>query len=135
MKDLGTLGGAFSQAFGINDLGQITGQAYTKGGFGAHAFLYDGGTMHDLGTIRGPYSNGLGINHSGVVVGESNFTSGSTATHAFVYRNGRMEDLNRLIPANSGWVLSTAYGINEAGEIVGYGTHTHQQRGFLLTPQ
>jgi probable HAF family extracellular repeat protein len=46
-----------------------------------------------------------------------------------------MQDLNKLISAGSGWGLSTAYSINDAGQIVGYGTHNKQQRAFLLTPQ
>lgn len=143
IKDLGDLGGGLSQAFGINDLGQITGQAYITGGIGADAFLYDNGVMQDLGTISSPsggngqYAYGLAINDSGVVVGESTYQINGTGItyHAFVYSNGKMQDLNALIPANSGWVLSTAYAINDAGQIVGYGTHNKQQRAFLLTTQ
>lgn len=143
MQSLGTLGGAWSQAFGINDLGQITGQAYIKNDIGADAFLYDGGAMQDLGTVTSPtggngqYASGLGINSSGVVVGESTYQKNgqSIVYHAFVYSNGKMQDLNRLIPTGSGWVLTTAYSINDAGQIVGYGTHNKQQHAFLLTPQ
>jgi probable HAF family extracellular repeat protein len=54
--------------------------------------------------------------------------------HAFVISAGKMVDLNTLIPAKSGWVLQTATGINDAGQIVGYGTFKKQTRGFLLTP-
>lgn len=143
IKDLGDLGGGLSQAFGINDLGQITGQAYITGGIGADAFLFDNGTMQDLGTITSPtggngqYSSGLGINRAGVVVGESTFQKNPLAItyHAFVYVNGRMKDLNRLIPPKSGWVLTTACSINDAGQIVGYGTLNKQQHAYLLTPQ
>lgn len=143
IKDLGDLGGGLSQAFGINDLGQITGQAYITGGIGADAFLYDNGVMEDLGTITSPnggngqYATGLGINSSGAVVGESTYQTQGTGIvyHAFVYSHGKMQDLNRLIPAKSGWVLSTAYAINDAGQIVGYGTHNKQQHAFLLTRQ
>ncbi len=143
ITDLGTLGGSYSQAYGINDVGQITGQAYITGGIGADAFLYDNGVMQDLGTITSPtggngqYAYGFGINNDGVVVGESTYQKNGQGIvyHAFVYSNGKMKDLNRLIPANSGWVLSTAYSINDAGQIVGYGTYKNQQHGFLLTPQ
>ena len=52
MKDLGTLGGADSTAFDINDAGQVVGAAKTAGGF-HHAFIYRGGKMTDLGTLGG----------------------------------------------------------------------------------
>ena len=34
--------------------------------------------------------------------------------HAFIYSTGKMQDLNQLIPAHSGWSLTTAYIINDA---------------------
>jgi len=46
-----------------------------------------------------------------------------------------MKDLNRLIPSGSGWVLSEATGINDAGQIVGSGTVHGQQHAFLLNPR
>jgi len=46
-----------------------------------------------------------------------------------------MKDLNKLIPTGSGWVLQQAFGINNAGQIVGTGTHNGQSRGFLLSPK
>jgi probable HAF family extracellular repeat protein len=46
-----------------------------------------------------------------------------------------MRDLNNLLPPNSGWELTQALGINDKGQIVGYGTHDGQIRAFLLTPR
>jgi probable HAF family extracellular repeat protein len=46
-----------------------------------------------------------------------------------------MKDLNKLIPAGAGWLLEIAYGINNAGQIVGLGVHNGQEHGFLVTPQ
>lgn len=45
-----------------------------------------------------------------------------------------MKDLNTLIPADSGWVLSQAQGINKRGQIVGNGVINGQAHAFLLTP-
>ncbi len=45
-----------------------------------------------------------------------------------------MTDLNSLIPAGSGWVLTRATAINDAGHIVGSGVIGGQVRAFLLTP-
>ncbi len=39
MTDLGTLGGDYSRAYGINDNGLIVGDSYTSTGY-SHAFLY-----------------------------------------------------------------------------------------------
>ena len=50
MTDLGVLGGAFSDAFDINDRGEIVGQSETTSG-AVHAFLFKDGVMHDLGTL------------------------------------------------------------------------------------
>jgi probable HAF family extracellular repeat protein len=131
MQDLGTLGGASSEGYGINASGHVTGHSYTAGN-AQHAFLYDG-TMHDLGTLGGAVSTGLGINASSQVTGWSYTSSGDT--HAFVYADGSgMVDLNSLIDSLSGWDLIRGWAINDAGQITGYGTIGGQPRAFLLTP-
>jgi probable HAF family extracellular repeat protein len=69
------------------------------------------------------------------VVGEILLPDNSTF-HAFIYSDGAMTDLNSLIDQNSGWVLRSATGINNAGDIVGYGTDSSgQTHAFLLTPE
>jgi formylglycine-generating enzyme required for sulfatase activity len=45
-----------------------------------------------------------------------------------------MQDLNTLISSASGWELSTASGINDSGQIAGYGTINGNRHAFLLTP-
>jgi len=136
MADLGTLGGDWSQAWAINASGQITGQAYLPGNVSAHAFLYSGGTMKDLGALY-QYSTGRAINSAGLVVGSANVRSASTLMvyHAVLFRRTGPVDLNRLIPARSGWVLSEATGVNDSGQIVGYGSFHGVDHGFLLTPR
>ena len=90
--------------------------------------------MVDLGTLGGSSSWGLAINNNGTVVGYS--TTRSNVYHAFISTNGsRMQDLNRLIPQGSGWVLGQASGINDAGQITGYGTVHGRTHAFLLIPQ
>ncbi|HEY4257416.1 MAG TPA: hypothetical protein VGM66_09400 [Candidatus Udaeobacter sp.] len=134
MTPIGTLGGSWSIAYAINDQNQIAGQAYTRGNRAAHAFLrLSDGQMVDLGTLGGSGGWGLAINNSGTVVGFA--TTRRNDYHAFISTNGgRMQDLNRLIPANSGWILGQANGINDAGQIAGYGTIRGQTHAFLLTP-
>jgi hypothetical protein len=46
-----------------------------------------------------------------------------------------MQDLNALIPPNSAWTLEVASGINDRGEIVGWGDHGGvENAGFILRP-
>ncbi len=57
-----------------------------------------------------------------------------TETRAYVWRNYKWTDLNTLVPPGSGWVLQRATGINNKGQICGFGTLNGQAAGFLLTP-
>lgn len=50
----------------------------------------------------------------------------------FLIQNGALIDLNSLLPANSGWQLYNATGINDADQIVGDGILNGQYEGFLL---
>ena len=131
MQPLGTLGGSNSYAFAINDAGRIAGSAETPAGY-LHAFRITNGSMEDLGTLGGSSSYGYGINSSGAVVGSS-VTSGG-GMHAFVFQDGVMTDLNALLTGASGWVLTAAYGINNAGQIAGAGLLNGVERAFRLDP-
>jgi probable HAF family extracellular repeat protein/predicted outer membrane repeat protein len=111
--DLGTLGGSNSQAFGINEAGQVVGFADTTDGY-KHAFLWDADKgMRDLGTLGGNDSTAYGINNFGQVVGSSGLTSGQL--HAFLWENGSMTDLGILTGGSS----SEARAINDAGQVAG----------------
>jgi probable HAF family extracellular repeat protein len=119
VQDLGTLGGPWSQAAGINDAGKVVGGSPASDEGGVHAFLYSGGQMSDLGTLGGDQSRAFGINDADKVVGSSDVGDGTI--HAFLYSDGVMRDLNSLIPAHSGFELTSAAAINDNGNIVGYG--------------
>jgi probable HAF family extracellular repeat protein len=160
--DLGWPFGYSSSADGVNDLGQIVGWSTTTpmesaGLFGwtgsvpIHAILWPTtGGLRDLGTLSGDEFSaaskinlfGQAIGISGNVVAQPNSSYPQfdpryeVVGRPFIWsKRSGMQDLNTLIRANSGWVLSSATGINIWGQIVGTGVISGQTHGFLLTPK
>lgn len=114
---LGTLGGAQSAAWGINDSGRIAGSANNASG-AARAVAWDrdggAGSISDLGTLGGSNSYGIGISSAGDIAGYSQ-VAGNTAYHATVFHaDGTKTDLGTL-----GGVNSYANAINEVGLAAG----------------
>ncbi len=73
VTDLGTLGGNYSYAYGINANGQVVGDSGTASG--KHAFLYSSSTMMDLNSLITPSSGWMleaatSINDLGQIVGQ-----------------------------------------------------------------
>lgn len=130
MHDLGTMEGAsLSEATAINDLDQIAGHGWVFGSH--HAFLYEDGVMQDLGTLGGRRSFAYGLNNLGQVVGNANDIT-DFDYFAYLYSDGVMTNLNSLIDPGSGWVLYSAMGINDAGQIAAYGCRGDECGGLLL---
>ena len=133
MSDLGTLGGSASYALAVNNSGHVVGYSTTVSSSDSHAFLYNGTTMEDLGDPNNLGSYATAINSSDIVVGYYAVAGGGTL--AFVDSGGTLAALNSLLTANSGWNLEAATGINDSGDIVGYGTNPNGQiEAFELTP-
>lgn len=134
MQDLSTLGGLESNATCINNVGQIAGFSNPVSNT-YHAFLWSNGSMQDLGALpssNSSYSLALGINNLAQVVGYSD-PSGKGSYLATLWRSGAVIDLNSFV-LGTGWLLQKATGINDKGQIVGYGTINDQGRAYILTP-
>jgi hypothetical protein len=139
----------------INDHGQIAGLAWLPGR--ERAVLWNAGQPVLLEGLPGMNdSKGESVNNQGEVVGtawtELNAAAQYINDHplrwrllvpfferqwqnrAIVYKGGKAQDLNTLIPEDADWNLEEASGINDHGQIVGYGLHHGQERAFLLTP-
>ena len=148
VRDLGNLGGdanpnvlgAGNVAFAINDKAQVTGVSVLPDGVNTHAFLWTLGTgMQDLGTLPGDnISAGLGMNNVGDIAGAS--IAGpdplTGVPKAVIWHNGVITDLNTVVPTDTSLFLLTAFTINDAGQVAGFGLdlNTFEVHGFVATP-
>jgi len=124
-------------AAGINDHGNLALNEFTwpaANGYGVVTpHLIKGVPDISLGSLGGVNGAAYALNNSNQVVGWSQIASGTQ--HAFLYSNGTMQDLNLLIPPLSGITLTSAVGIDSAGEIVAFGTDASGQTNeYFLTP-
>jgi len=122
-----------STAVAISPTGLVVGNAPVAVDANGHtlpgAFVWDG-TMHQLALPSGAISDAsgelyaTGVNSSGEVVGYAQaFESGPFAVlwDAGTRQGHYLDDLANL---PTGWVMEEALGMNDAGQIVGYGGQT-----------
>ncbi len=116
VTDLGTLGGTFSTATDVNELGQVVGNSLTGGGE-SHGFFWTAQqSMVDIGTLGGNSSVALAVNDLGQVVGRSRIEMGTPRSHAFVWTlDGGMVSLGSM-----GGIDSYGFDVNNLGQVVGY---------------
>jgi probable HAF family extracellular repeat protein len=141
--DLGTLGGNFSHAVGINASGQIVGASTTApdqpelGVTGTHAVLWENGEPTDLGTLAdGEISVAAAINADGDIVGRSTLAPDTTGgeSHAVLWLNGEIRDLNDLVDEGGDVVLVNAYDVNDNGVIIALARVDGVEHSYLLEP-
>lgn len=122
--------GVFSSAVTINDSGDVLIQQFAP----QKSLLYSNRQLTPLSLSAKFPSRPRAMNQCDAIVGS--FGPFADAEHAFLWDPVRgFRDLNDLIPKDSGWKLETATGINNHGQIVGWGDFRHADNaGFLLIP-
>jgi len=128
-RQLGSFGFTPNYGLDINDCGQVAGYTSTETFREALATVWTHGRpvlidTRPAGDYR--FSTAQAINNHGHVVGNSNHLG------SFVYRGRRMESLNALIDPRSGWNISFARGINDAGQIIADGARGGVQYAVRL---
>ena len=133
--DLGALGGEESAALDLNERGQVVGWAETADGQ-SHAFLWESSEKIDLGTFGGERSSAHAVNETGQVVGWAELEDGTTRPFLWQEQTEsdddaepqpQMMDLGTLGGAGGG-----AWGINDAGQVVGWAeTEIGEQHAFV----
>jgi probable HAF family extracellular repeat protein len=141
MQNLGGIPGGreFSSGISIGNSGAVIGGGIAQNE--SRAFIWRSASgMQDLGELPGGDLGKVAraINSFDVVVGSAEVAaSGPNRVHATIWTDATgMMDLNNLLDSTgAGWILNEARGINDAGQIVGYGrTPRGVVHGFLLTP-
>ena len=115
IRDLGV--GANSDAFGINNAGQVVGHRQSANAL-EEAFLWQNGTATDLGVLNGGgRSSAFAINEAGRIVGYSEGALGNP--HAVEFGAGGPTPLGSIaIVEPFGGADSAAYAVNDSGQTV-----------------
>lgn len=137
VQDLGALGGTYSSAFGINNLGWITGAANLAGDQTEHPVLWRNGSIIDLGTFGGengsagfPLKNNLGLVPAFAQTSETdplgenwNFTcslSGNLCEGTNLIQHGFLSIFGlKITMPTLGGNNGAAWGANDWGQVVG----------------
>jgi uncharacterized membrane protein len=129
LKRIGPAEG-FSAALAINQAGEILLQQFPD-----DIVLYRDGVLKRLAlSDKRPAAHPKAMNGCDAIVGS--YGPFGDADRAFLWSEAMgFRDLNEVIGEHKGWVLQMATGINEQGEIVGWGEKNREDAGFLLVPK
>ncbi|MCG3125371.1 MAG: hypothetical protein CHACPFDD_00189 [Phycisphaerae bacterium] len=120
VRDLGDLGGPMTRAFGLNDLGMVSGvSAKPDGSF--HAFVNDDGAITEIvPPVNDSQGYAFDINNAANVATTS-FDLGDVVLHGALIQGGSATDLGTFVPR----------ALNAGGVVVGYTTSLLADVGWL----
>lgn len=133
--NLGSLDGdQFSQAYALNNRRLAVGESTVASGDGRAVLWRGTESPTDLGTLGFRHSRANDVNERGLVVGHvSSFRGFATIDgRAVLWYGGDTIDLNDFLEPGSPWVLHSAEGINDRGEVTGLGRLDGELRSFLM---
>jgi probable HAF family extracellular repeat protein len=117
MRDLGSLGGTYSEVNWMNNAGDVVGFSTLPGDNAGHPFLWNGKQMIDLGTLDdGDFGAALYVNDTGHATGFSYRSDGTY--HGFLWAGGELRDL----PPPEGAPCAAGFAINNRDDVVGAAT-------------
>jgi len=127
MQDLGTLTGIpITEAWDINNVGQVVGAAMAHGSAPPHAFLWQNGEMIELTHLGGGESDAFAINDIGQIVGLSKRAQ-DTEIRAVLWDESGISEITNTLGGSS----SMAWDINDVGQVVGSATTVSELHAFL----
>ncbi|MCZ6654469.1 MAG: hypothetical protein O7D91_15750 [Planctomycetota bacterium] len=111
-------GGNWSNARAVNNSGQVVGTVDEPGSGTISAALWEGGDLTILGSTLDPWTSASDINELGQVAGYMGYPSPLDPTaRGVIWDDGNVTILDPI----PGGVTSVAKGINNLGQVVGYG--------------
>ena len=121
----------FSVSEAMNDRGEVVGGAATPDDEAFEGYLWSRGILTDLETVDG-CGSAQSINSKSQIVGNSFLCTGEGTQHAVLWEHGALAtDLNTVIPPGSGLTLTSAWSINDAGEITGQASTRRRDRACV----
>lgn len=123
-------------AFAVSDAGHVVGSTMLNQGSGVPYIWTAAGGIQEVPLPAGTSQGGArGVNSAGWVVG----TASNAFAIPFVFDGAETHQVSDLVPAGTGWDLSTntsssALGISDDGVIVGTGVLNGEVRGYALVP-
>jgi hypothetical protein len=126
-----TIGGVRDTVLDVNNYRQSVGVSVV--GDQSEATVWQFTTPEQLQPLpNSTESAAFAINENSQIVGVS--YAGQSKATLWNGVDAAPTDLTSLLPANSGWQLTSAQAINDRGQIVGMGSFKGVEEPFLMTP-